>query len=691
MEQSLHISSGKSFPLGATVYPNGVNFSLFSKNCQAVELLLFDHPDKPPAQIIHFDPIANRTFYYWHAFIPGMKPGQIYGYRVHGPFDPIQGNRFDGEKLLLDPYTKAIVTGNKYDREAATTTGDNCLVAMKSVVIDSSGYDWEGDQPLNHPFEKSVIYELHVGGFTKHASSGLPTHQRGTFTGLKQKIPYLKSLGITSVELLPIQQFDKQDVIPSSLTNYWGYSPIALFAPHNGYCTCNDPVALINEFKDMVKALHRAGIEVILDVVFNHTAEGNHLGPTISFKGLENRAYYILESDRNLYTDFSGTGNTLNTNHSVVRRMITECLRYWVSEMHVDGFRFDLASVLSRDEKGKPLENPPILWSIESDPVLASTKIIAEAWDARGLYQLGSFVGHKWAEWNGRYRDEVRRFVRGNGGMAQTMASRITGSRDLFKEVIRDPNRSINFVTSHDGFTLNDLVSYNQKYNFANGENNRDGANDNYSWNHGVDGPSDDVAIERLRLRQIKNFFTILMLSHGTPMLVMGDEVRRSQQGNNNPYNQDNEISWFDWNLVKRERELLEFVQKLIGFNLSQLFFQEKHFWRNSMDHHNSNSHSKITWHGVKLGQPDWSYDSRTLACTLENPDYSHRLHVLINAYWEPLSFEIPRNQEHHWKCIIDTACETKETFCSIGEAAILKNNKIKVEDRSVVVLISNN
>ena len=682
--------AGKSFPLGATVYDDGVNFCLFSKNAQGVELLLFDHADQPPTQVLRFDVRLNRTFYYWHMFVPGLTTGQLYGYRVYGPYDPAQGHRFDGNKLLLDPYTKAVVTGSQYDRALAAGSGDNCQAAMKSVVIDNSTYDWEGDEPLDHPFTKSLIYELHVGGFTKHSSSGLPGNQRGTFKGLIQKIPYLKSLGITAVELMPVQQFDRQDVVDPALTNYWGYSPIALFAPHNQYGTSDDPQKLLNEFRDMIKAFHREGIEVILDVVFNHTAESHESGPTLSFKGLENRAYYMLEEDRRLYADYSGTGNTLNTNHSIVRRLIIDCLRYWVSEMHIDGFRFDLASIMSRDESGHTLENPPILWSIESDPVLASTKIIAEAWDARGLYQLGSFIGHKWAEWNGLYRDDVRRFMRGDKGMVPVMAARVTGSRDLFRQLLRDPNRSINFITSHDGFTLNDLVSYNHKNNWDNGEENRDGTDENYSWNHGAEGESDDPEIKALRNQQIKNYLAILMISQGTPMISMGDEVKRSQQGNNNPYNQDNELTWFDWELVHKENELLEFLQKLIRFNLTQPFFQEKHFWHNSMHNGHSNSHTQITWHGVKLNQPDRSESSRSLAYTLENRLYAQKLHIIINAYWEPLTFELPTTDGNkYWKWIIDTSRETVQAFCAKEDAPVIRFSELPVAARSVNVLMA--
>jgi len=392
---ALDVQAGQSFPLGATVYPWGVNFSVFSKNCNAVELLLFDHADAArPSYIIHLDPKKHRTFYYWHALVRGIGPGQLYGYRVHGPFAPEQGLRFDGTKVLLDPYTRAVAVGANYDREAAKRPGDNTAYAMKSVVVDPHTYDWEDDTPPDHPYSGTVIYEMHVGGFTKHPSSGVAPHKRGTYAGVIEKIPYLQSLGVTAVELLPVQQFDPQDA-PKGLSNYWGYSPVAFFAPHQGYCGCDDPLGPVQAFRDMVKALHRANIEVILDVVFNHTAENDHNGPTLSFRGLENRAYYMLQENQARYADYSGVGNTVNANNSIVRRMILDCLRYWVSEMHVDGFRFDLASVMSRDKYGRLLEDPPILWEIESDPVLAATKIIAEAWDAAGLYQVGSFIGHR--------------------------------------------------------------------------------------------------------------------------------------------------------------------------------------------------------------------------------------------------------------------------------------------------------
>ena len=419
--------AGKSAPLGATIFDGGVNFSVYSKNARKVELLLFDDvDDSKPARIIELDPDMNRTYFYWHIFVPGIGEGQLYGYRVHGPFEPEKGLRFDGTKVLLDPYARAVATGKYYDRMAAIGKGDNCRQAMKAVVVDPRNYNWEGDIPLETDYSVSVIYEMHAAGFTRHPNSGVSSENRGTYAGLVEKIPYLKSLGITAVELLPIQQFDEQDV-PSSLTNYWGYSPIGLFAPHYGYSSDKSPLGPINEFRDMVKSFHKAGIEVILDVVFNHTAEGDQDGPTLSFKGLENEAYYILQQDKSRYANYTGTGNTINANYSVVRRLILDCLRYWVSEMHVDGFRFDLASVMSRGEKGEPLENPPILWAIESSPELAGTKIIAEAWDAAGLYQVGSFIGDRWAEWNGHFRDDVRRFIKGDDNSARNVACRLVG------------------------------------------------------------------------------------------------------------------------------------------------------------------------------------------------------------------------------------------------------------------------
>lgn len=672
---------GKSYPLGATVTSAGVNFSLYSKHATAVELLLFDPlgPQQPRYSFL-LHPKQNKTFYYWHAFLPGIWTGYLYGYRVHGPVELDRGMRFDGNKLLLDPYAQA-VNLTDYDREAARQPGDNVASAPKGVIVDTHFYDWGDDQPLAHPFDQSVIYELHVAGFTKHPNSNLPDHERGTYQGLIHKIPYLKQLGVTAVELMPVQQFDPYDA-PAGQINYWGYSPMAFFAVHQGYSCHEDPHATLDEFRDMVKALHQAGIEVILDVVFNHTAEGDQTGPTLSMRGLENNTYYLLPPNgKGGYFNYSGTGNTLNANHSIVRRLIRDCLRYWVAEFHIDGFRFDLASVLSRDGNGQPLENPPLLWEIESDPVLASTKIIAEAWDIE-QYQLGQFVGDRWAEWNGKYRDHVRSFVKGDPGYVGALAGRLMGSPDLFRTEDRNPNRSINFVTCHDGFTLNDLVSYNEKHNAANREGNRDGHNDNRSWNCGAEGPSVDPDVENLRQRQIRNFLAILLLSQGTPMLTMGDEVRRTQKGNNNAYCQDNEISWFDWSLMNTQRPLLEFVRGLVHFNLNSPYFHESRYW--------GSSETQLIWHGVEPGQPDWSAASTTLAFQLFNPFYDHELCVIMNAFWEPLTFTLPPPQRAAhlpWQRLIDTAAPSPDDFHPAPAAPYLLEGKLTVQPRAVVVL----
>jgi isoamylase len=685
MNNKIKAFDGQSYPLGATVMACGTNFCLFSKNASAVELVLFDNENsKRPSQSFLLSPKNNKTFYYWHIFLEGVNHGQLYGWRVHGPFVPDHGYRFDSNKVLIDPYARAVQMKD-YNRQAAIDPGDNANSCIKSVVVDPSLYRWEGDKPLNHPFSKSIIYELHVGGFTKHKSSGIKKEWRGTYRGLIEKIPYLKELGITSVELLPVQQFDPYDLPDNGLTNYWGYSPIAFFAPHSAFGSSDDPLAVLDEFRDMVKALHKAGIEVILDVVFNHSGEGNEKGPILSFKGLENRAYYMLEKPGYAYKNFSGTGNTLNGNHSVVRRMIRDCLRHWVSEMHVDGFRFDLASVLSRDEDGVPSKNPPILWEIESDPILASTKLIAEAWDIQ-QYQLGSFIGDKWAEWNGAYRDDIRRFIKGDNHTVETISKRLQGSPDLFSGILRDPNRSINFITCHDGFTMNDLVSYNEKHNWVNGEENRDGHNDNHSWNCGIEGPTRNKAIQQLRIQQVKNMFTLLMISQGTPMLLMGDEVMRTQHGNNNAYCQDNEISWFDWDQVSEQQEILSFVKALNRFNLSTAFFQEDYFW-------NSPSNlggSKCIFHGIKLGEPDFSAHSHSLAFTLRNKRYTKLLHIMINAYWKPLEFEVPNSKQRIWRQIINTAAKTAESFTLPVNAKIVKSKKWKLAPRSIVILQSN-
>lgn len=682
------LKRGKSYPLGATPTANGVNFSIYSKNATQVDLLLFDQvDDSKPSRTIKLRASRNRTFHYWHVFVPGMQPGQLYAYNVNGPFNPRRGHRFKTDKLLLDPYGKSVVVPKLFSRMSARQPGDNATSAMKSVVVDLSRYDWEGDRPLVRPFTKTVIYEVHVGGFTRHPSSGLSEELRGTYAGLIQKIPYFQDLGITAVELLPVFQFDEQDA-PEGLSNYWGYSPISFFAPHNGYSSRRDPLGPLDEFRDMVKALHKAGIEVILDVVYNHTAEGDQDGPTYCFKGIENSTYYILQEDLSRYANYSGTGNTLNASNTIVRRLILDSLHFWVEEMHVDGFRFDLASILSRGETGDPLKMPPTLWDIESDPRLASTKLIAEAWDAAGLYQVGSFIGDRWNEWNGKFRDDIRSFVKGDPGLVSKLPARLLASPDLYAHDKREPEQSINFITCHDGFTLNDLVTYNEKHNEANYEFNHDGHNENLSWNCGIEGPTDDPAIERIRKRQIKNFMTINLMSLGTPMLLMGDEIRRTQGGNNNAYCQDNEISWMDWSFLDKYPDTHRFLKRLIAIRLNLDVLRGD----GQVSLSEFLQRAKINWHGVKLFQPDWGYNSRSIALTINCVKESCRFHFMLNAFWQDLSFELPMTRGLHWNSwrrMIDTSLEMPDDICEPERGPVVEESKYLVAGRSVVVLVA--
>jgi glycogen operon protein len=682
------IQRGSPHPLGATPAPGGVNFSVYSEDATGLELLLFDRVDDPtPARVIVLDARQHRTYHYWHVLVPGLGAGQLYAWRAHGPAEPPPRLRFDPGKALLDPYGRGVAVPTGYDRSAAVAPGDGAGMAMKSVVVDPSAYDWDGDEPLRRPFSQTVIYEMHVAGFTRHPSSGVAGAKRGTYAGLIGKIPYLQELGVTAVELLPVFQFDPQDA-PPGRTNYWGYAPVSFFAPHSAYSSRTDPLGPVDEFRDMVKALHRAGIEVILDVVYNHTAEGDERGPTICFRGLQNDAYYILERDGARYANYAGTGNTLNANHAVVRRLIVDSLRYWVDVMHVDGFRFDLASILSRDEAGRPLSRPPVLFDIETDPVLAGTKLIAEAWDAAGLYQVGTFVGDFWKEWNGRFRDDVRSFVRGDDGTVSRLASRLLASPDLYGHEEREPEQSVNFVTCHDGFTLSDLVSYDRKHNDANGEGNRDGADDNRSWNCGAEGPTKDAQIEQLRGRQIRNLLTLNLLALGTPMLLMGDEVRRTQLGNNNAYCQDNPVSWLDWTLVEQHRDLRRFVKRLIGLRLGRELAAGQHGLTLSQ----LLDRARIEWHGVRLGQPDWGERSHSIACTLWSLSGRSVFHLMANAFWEPLRFELPvppAGEQPGWRRLIDTARPAPDDIAEPGDAAPVPDEPYLVHPRSVVFLIA--
>ncbi len=678
------VELGASNPIGATITGDGVNFSIYSKRATGMDLLLFDSPeDDAPARVISFDRHGNRTGDYWHTFVRGVGLGQVYAYRADGPWEPAAGLRFDARRLLLDPYGRGVAVPAGYRRTTSEPGPGDIARAMKSVIVDPSRYDWEGDRPLGRPFRETVIYEAHLRGFTANPNSGVPPERRGTYAGFAEKIPYLQELGVTAVELLPVYQFDAQDA-PPGRTNYWGYQPVSFFAPHGQYSSRPGALAAIDEFRDLVKALHRADLEVVLDVVYNHTAEGGADGPTFCFRGLANDEYYILDADRSRYADYSGTGNTLNANESVVRRLILDSLRYWVQEMHVDGFRFDLAAVLSRDESGRPIPSAPIIWDIENDPALAGAKLIAEAWDAGGLYEVGTFIGDRWVEWNGRFRDDVRSFVKGDPGKVWGVAQRFLASPDIYGPEDREAQQSINFVTCHDGFTLNDLVSYDSKHNEANGEGNRDGNDQNLSWNCGVEGPTDDPDIERLRRRQVKNLLALELLALGVPMLLMGDEVRRTQLGNNNAYCQDGELSWFDWAGVERHADILRFTRLLVSarqrletlldlpqdVSLLELLQQ-----------------SRVDWSGVSLGQPDTSEASHSLALTV----WGRRIviHLIFNAYWDALDFQVPPLEAglEGWRRVVDTSFDAPDDFCLFADATPVAAGTYRAGPRSVVAL----
>jgi isoamylase len=690
---------GIAHPLGATPDEGGVNFSIFAERATSVELLLFDeHDDPEPIHTIQLDPYKNKTFHFWHVYVRGIKPGIHYAYRVDGPQDLHgRGDRYNRNKVLIDPYAKGN-TNRLWNRGYACVSDDNLATSMRSVVIDTQNYDWEGDLPLNRHMNETIIYEAHVRGFTRSPTSGC--QNAGTFGGIIEKIPYLNELGITAIELLPIFDFDETEVKQTSpvdgkgLPNYWGYDPFSYFAPQSLYCTSPEVGTHLTEFRDMVKALHKAGIEVILDVVFNHTSEGDHRGPTISFRGFANSTYYMLcQQDRQYYMNYSGCGNTINGNHPITQKLIVDTLKFWVTEMHVDGFRFDEAVVLCRDINGLPMLYPPVIWDIELEDSLADTKVIAEAWDAAGLYQVGYFPGYRWAEWNGRFRDTIRRFVRGDRGYidGKTMVGRvadvIAGSADIFEFSGELPINSVNFITAHDGFTLNDLVSYKDKHNEANGEGNQDGIDNNLSWNCGAEGETEDPDIETLRKRQIKNFAAIILLSQGVAMFVAGDEIRRTQKGNNNAYCQDNEISWFDWNLAKKNREMFRFFKLMIALRKSHPLLQRSRFFTGQL---NERGLADISWHGCRLNSPGW-YDpnSSVIGFTMGGFDGDADLHVMLNMDWQNLDFDIPSIEGRKWFRAVDTALPSPEDIAEVGQEVEISGNTYHVNGRSAVVLLS--
>jgi glycogen operon protein len=667
-----------------------VNFCIFSRHATCVELLLYARADAAtPVQIVALDPEHNRSFFFWHVFVEALPVGTYYTWRMDGPSDTATtGRRFYPDTELLDPWARA-VSDVLWDRARACAGQDAGPNAVRAIVVEPLASSVPGARPFHAhaDLEGAVIYEMHVGGFTRHASAGVD--HPGSFAALKAKIPYLRELGVTHVELLPVMAFDAQDVpmnvAARGLHNYWGYSTHSFWAPHPGYCV--DPAQATREFRDLVDALHAAGIGVLLDVVFNHTAEGGEGGPVLHFRGMANDIYYHLDAaDRRRYLDFTGCGNTLNCNHPMVTAFIVHCLEYWVEILGVDGFRFDLASVFARGDHGIPLGNPPLPWAIETSRILAHVPVIAEAWDAAGLYHVGAFPGMAWAEWNGRYRDVMRRFVRGDRGLIGEVASRLAGSADLYADDGRRPANSVNFITCHDGFTLHDLVSYNGKHNEANGEDSRDGCNDNLSWNCGVEGATDDADVNALRVRQAKNLLALLMLSRGVPMLLAGDEVLRTQHGNNNAYCQDSELGWFDWRLTEQNADMLRFTRELIALRRRHLSLTTNRYFNGAPPP--GRDIPDLAWHGTRLNEPLWhDPNTQVLACTLAGlSDAEADLHVILNMSEQTLDAPLPDIPGRRWHRALDTALAAPRDITAPAAQTAMQAGLYTVQPRSVVV-----
>jgi glycogen operon protein len=691
------VRRGVPLPWGTHEIEGGINFSLFSRHATQVRLELFGRStDAAPTRVIELDPARHRTGDVWHVWVGGIVRGQCYAYRVDGPYDPCQGHRFNEKKLLLDPYATAITRLPTWDFGPARgddplapvatprPSGIDDAASMPKCVFTHEHFLWQDDRPPKHPWSNTIIYETHVRGFTVHPSSGVQCP--GTYRGLTEKIPYLQGLGVTAVELMPVQEFNDTHLIGRNpdtgqpLRNYWGYDPVSFFAPKGAYSSAGASGQQTLEFKEMVRLLHSAGIEVILDVVFNHTAEADQRGPTLCWRGIDNAIFYTLAQDKRLYIDDAGTGNTINANHPVVRELILSALRYWVLEMHVDGFRFDLASILGRDSTGQLLTNPPLLEQIAQDPILRETKLIAEAWDAAGAYQVGSFSEQRWAEWNGRYRDDVRRFWRGDDGMLGAFASRICGSADLYARSGKGPECSINFLTCHDGFTLNDLVSFRHKRNRANGEDNRDGAEENFSENYGVEGYTRDSRVESLRKRQIRNFLLTLFISRGVPMLLGGDEFRRTQNGNNNAYCQDNDINWFDWRCLKEHEDIYRFTRDMISLRRAHPTLAREQFY----------TAADISWFSASKTAPDWADPhARQLACLIHDGT-CEPLYLMFNAGAEAAAFRIPEPPARtRWRIEVDTYRGSSPSV--LAEGYVCDNDGRDphlVESRSSVLLV---
>ncbi len=712
MNTELSVQDGKPLPLGPSLTAEGVNFSIFSRNATSITIDIFeDQNSNVPYFSYTLHKQLNRTGDIWHVFIKGLKAGALYLFRADGPFAPEKGYRFNRNAFLFDPYARSYTAQSIFlnldsNYTPATDSMDIMMGHLpdarnmpKCVVIDND-FDWQHDRPLNYPLRKSVLYEAHLKGLTASETSGVA--HPGTYRGLIEKIPYFKELGVTSIELQPVQEFDEWEnanVNPRTgerLKNFWGYSTIGFFAPKATYAADRTPGGAVAEFKEMVREMHKAGLEVILDIVFNHTAEGNEHGVTMNFRGLDNSIYYILDSKKQYYANYSGCGNTMNCNHPVLRSFIIDCLRYWVCEMHVDGFRFDLGSILGRDKSGHLMEDPPVLERIAEDPVLRNTKIIAEAWDAGGAYQVGSFPGGRWAEWNDRFRDDVRRFWRGDDGLCSAIATRLSGSSDLYLRDGRKPFHSVNFITSHDGFTLNDLLSYNGKHNEENGEHNNDGNNNNNSYNYGFEGDTENPQIESIRTRQAKNILLTLLLSQGTPMLLAGDEFRRTQGGNNNAYCQDNDISWIDWTCLDRHAEVLRFTRMLIDFRLSHPaflrpeFFSGKDFSLNSME--------DISWFDEDAQTPDWSKLDHFVAFRMDGSREEilaerddNDFYIMFNSSTRDKTVRLPVPPEgKQWYRCIDTSVAAPDDFLDDGNEELLPvQTRYVLPARSCAVLLS--
>ncbi|THJ25614.1 MAG: glycogen debranching protein GlgX [Nitrospira sp. CG24E] len=698
------VSAGTWYPLGATLVDGGVNFALYSKHASDVFLLLFDTPEGEPTDIVQ---LSTRTKYVWHACVQGIRAGQLYGFKVSGPFKPAEGLRFNEQKLLMDPYAKAL-TGKfrnrhnlllAYDAQApekdlTQDLRDNTRMVPKSIVVDDR-FDWQGDTPPGIPFEKLIIYEVHPKGFTAHPSAKV--QHPGTYLGFAEKIPYLRNLGVNAVELLPVHEHYVEDfLLDKGLTNYWGYNTIGFFAPESSYGTQRAPGCQVAEFKTLVRELHKAGIEVILDVVYNHSAEGNECGPTLCFKGIDNPSYYCLaggggEPGR-YYMNYTGCGNSMNLADTHVIRFVMDSLRYWVDVMHVDGFRFDLAAVLGR-EAGRFHASASFFDALAQDPVLQRVKLIAEPWDI-GDYQAGNFPVD-WSEWNGRFRDTVRKFGKGDGGQLKDLGRRLTGSADLYGDDGRSAYNSVNFVTCHDGFTLRDLVSYNRKHNDANMEGNRDGSDDNHSWNCGIEGETNDAGVTQLRKQLVKNHICLLFFSMGTPMLLSGDECMKTQQGNNNAYCQDNEVGWFNWNDVTNHADMFGFVTKAIALTKRYTVLQQRKFFQGrDLD---DDTIPDIAWFGPDLGPPRWDDpEARTLCYRLDGGEVlsalgKYHLYIVVNADFRLQAVRLPALRDGQaWHRVIDTSLPSGKDFLEVGnEIRIEPGNQYLVNPRSVVVLLS--